>query len=207
MPEPSLRDLVGDIREALERHSREELIEILTYIFKEYVVEGPAPISSPQPVVRDDMTGLNFAEAIRTLQLRLDLPELALFEVTADRVFVRLGGQRLLVEAQASRPEPAPAPMASPTPPAPPPSTSPPSRDSRLTTPGVAVEELPTPVRRPANVAGTPMPTPAPGPAAHPAPAAANSPSTTPASGTGPTKEEQPKTGEGGNRFKLPEVD
>src|SRR6185369_9587063 len=98
MAPPNIRDLVGDIREALERFPREALIEILTYVFKEYVVEGPAPISSAPPTLRDDLEGMSFADVIRSLQLRLDLPELALFEVQGERVTVKIGGRPVPLE-------------------------------------------------------------------------------------------------------------
>ena len=38
--------------------------------------------------------GMSFAEVIRSLQLRLDLPELELFDVQADRVLLRAAGRR-----------------------------------------------------------------------------------------------------------------
>ena len=116
---PSIRDLVGDIRDSLEKFPREALVEILTYVFKEYVVEGAAPVSSSQAAVRDELEGLSFAEVIQRLQLRLDLPELALFEVQGDRVSVKIGGRSLPIDTQASRPDPMPppAPLAAPAPP------------------------------------------------------------------------------------------
>src|SRR5258706_3910120 len=121
MAPPNIRDLVGDIREALERFPREALVEILTYVFKEYVVEGPAPIASSAPSLRDDLDGMSFAEVIRSLQLRLDLPELALFEVQGDRVSVKIGGRPVPIDAQAREPLPAPAPPPMATPSGPPP--------------------------------------------------------------------------------------
>ncbi len=121
MAPPNVRDLVADIRASLERFPKEALVEILTYVFKEYVVEGPAPIEGTlaQLPTGGDLEGLSFAELVRTLQLRFDLPELALFEVTEDRVMVRIGGQRIPLETAASRsdPLPAPPPMAAPNPP------------------------------------------------------------------------------------------
>ena len=111
MAPPNIRDLVGDIREALDRFPPDALKEILTYVFKEYVVEGPAPIHTAAPTLRDDLDGMCFAEVIRSLQLRLDLPELALFEVQGERVSIKLGGRQIPVEAQASRPDPIPPPV------------------------------------------------------------------------------------------------
>ena len=119
---PTVRDLVGDIRDSLERFPREALVEILTYVFKEYVVEGAAPLSTNAAPLRDELEGQSFGELIRGLQLRLDLPELGLFEVQGDRVLVRIAGRQMAIETSASRAEPmapqvAPAPMNVPPPP------------------------------------------------------------------------------------------
>ena len=180
MAEPNLRDLVGDIRQALATYPPEALVEMLTYIFKEYVVEQPAPIQSTFPTMRDAQENLSFAELIRSLQLRLDLPELGLFDVQGERVYVKLGGQRVLMEAQASRSEPVvPSPMASPSPPSP-------------------SEQPPAPPRAAAPAA--PVVKPAAKPAAE-APA-----SVKPQVGTGPGKEE-PATTEDAKKFNLLEVD
>jgi hypothetical protein len=180
MAPPNIRDLVGDIRESLDRFPREALVEILTYVFKEYVVEGPAPLQSAPPTLRDDLEGMSFAEVIRSLQLRLDLPELGLFEVQGDRVTIKIGGRPVPVEAQASRPDPLPAappPMAAPAPPPPSGLTSmsvsvPAAGPPRVapSSPGTAREELPlvaAPAARP--VAPSAQPGAAPAPAAKPA--------------------------------------
>src|SRR5437762_3277290 len=107
MAGPTVRELAGEIREALERFPREALVEILTYVFKEYVVEGPAPIGSAPAILRDELDGMSFADLIRSLQLWLDLPELALFEVQGERVLVKIGGRQIALEV-ASRPDPGP---------------------------------------------------------------------------------------------------
>jgi hypothetical protein len=117
MPGPNVLELVGDIREAVERLPREQLVDVLVYVFKEYVVEG-APLSSAMPTpLPDDLAGMSFAEVVRSLQLRLDLPELELFEVQGERVCVRLQGRPVPLEVTPARAEPLPA--AAPTPPAP----------------------------------------------------------------------------------------
>lgn len=116
---PNVLDLVGDIREAVERLPKEALADILVYVFKTYVVEGPAPLGASAPIVRDELEGMSFAEVVRALQLRLDLPELELFEVQGERVSLRVQGRSIPVEARAAQPEPPqpappPAPVASP---------------------------------------------------------------------------------------------
>jgi hypothetical protein len=164
MPPVDLRDLIGDIRAALERHPREALIEILTYVFKEYVVEGPAPLAATPPALAEDFSGMSFAQVIEALQLRLDLPELALFQVQGERVFLQLGGRQIPVEAQAARPEPLP--------PAPPPAPSP-APSSAASAPSPASPSSGSPAAAPpAEPAQAPGSSRAPLPAAAPRPAA-----------------------------------
>ena len=129
MPErPDLRRIAGDIREALSSYPREALVDILTYVFQAYVVEGAPVVVAPQPERLTDLEGLGFAELVQALQVRLEVPELSLFEVAAGRVSVRLGGELHPVvmgadqrrAAQAPLPAPAPAPVvAAPAPPPP----------------------------------------------------------------------------------------
>lgn len=89
-----LRRQTKEIQEALSRYDREQLVDILVHVFRTYVLEG-ASLSSVAvgPSVGDDLSGLPFAQVIERLQLRLELPELQLFEVQAGRVQVRLDGR------------------------------------------------------------------------------------------------------------------
>ena len=119
---PDLRNLVGDIREAVSRLPHDALIEILVYVFKEYVVEGAPRVGGAMDGTRSDagasdgvdgaaslgLEGMTFAEVVRTLQLNLDLPELELFEVDADRVYLRSGSTRQPIESPDTRPAPLP---------------------------------------------------------------------------------------------------
>jgi hypothetical protein len=89
---PDLRLIAGNIREALADYDREALLEILTYVFKEYVVEGPPPLLVNQAESVADLEGLSFGQLITALQTRLDLVELSLFSVDSDQVSVRVGG-------------------------------------------------------------------------------------------------------------------
>src|SRR5215475_8068585 len=135
MPErPDLRKIAGDIREALATYPREALVDILTYVFQAYVVEGAPVVHAPQPERLAELEGLAFPELVQALQVRLEVPELSLFEVQAGRVSIRLGGelhpvvmgadQRRAVAAPlppaaAAQPAaPAPAPAAAAPPPA-----------------------------------------------------------------------------------------
>ena len=67
-----------EIREALARFEPEQVLDILTHVFRQYVVEGS---SAPPIQMQDELAGLNFVQIIERLQLRLDVPELRLFEV------------------------------------------------------------------------------------------------------------------------------
>lgn len=92
MQRPDLRDISGNIREALESCDSDVLLDILTFVFKEYLVEGPPPLLVHQQERISDLEGLSFAELISTLQTRLDVPELGLFQVEGGQVSVRVGG-------------------------------------------------------------------------------------------------------------------
>ncbi|WP_428268844.1 hypothetical protein [Haliangium sp.] len=92
MQRPDLRQIAGNIREALGDCDRETLLDMLTFVFKEYVVEGPPPLLMSQSERVSDLEGLSFPALIQALQTRLDLPELGLFQVEGDQVLVRVGG-------------------------------------------------------------------------------------------------------------------
>jgi hypothetical protein len=148
-----LRSLVAEIRGALDTHSKEEVAEILTYVFKEYVVEGPLPLASSAATVvaaRSELEGLSFAKLIEWLQLHHDAPELALFDVQGERVSVRIGGRLTPLEAQAARPEPLP-PQAPPQAPAPQPAAPAPAMQA-------AAPRIPAAPQRPAAQPAAPAP-------------------------------------------------
>ncbi len=95
--------MLGEIRGALDAHSREQLVEILSYVFKEYVVEGAAPLASGAGAIldaRSELEGMTFAQVITWLQAHLDLPELKMFDVAGERVSVRSGGRPVPIVAQ-----------------------------------------------------------------------------------------------------------
>ncbi|MGZ3426634.1 MAG: hypothetical protein ACXVDD_17520 [Polyangia bacterium] len=131
-----LKKMVAEIRGALDAYPREQLQEILAWVFKEYVVEGgaaPAQGALAMLDARSELEGLSFAELVTWLQLHLDVPELAALEVHGARVSVRSGGRAIPIEVAAAPPQPAAvnpqpaAPVAAPTPaPPPPPQPMPP---------------------------------------------------------------------------------
>lgn len=173
---PDLRDLVSNVKDAFGDADRETLLDILTFVVKEYVVEGPPPMLIHQAETLSDLQGQSFAQLVIALQTRLDHPELAMFVVDGEHVSVRIGGvvhpliagrQPLGGAAELPRPQAGvrvveatlqPRPPA----PAPAPATAPPPR-------GLSIRGQPTsgaaPAQRPP---GAPEP-----PAAPPAPSAA----------------------------------
>ena len=141
---PDLREIASNVKDAFADADRETLLDILTFVIKEYVVEGPPPMMIHQAETLADLQGQSFAQLITALQTRCDHPELAMFVVDGEQVGVRVGGvvqpllpgrQPLAGAAELPRPQagvrvvettlqqrpPAPAPSAQPAGTAPPP--------------------------------------------------------------------------------------
>src|SRR5947209_16511670 len=89
---PDLREIASNVREAFAEMDRDTLLEILTFVIKEYVVEGPPPMLVHQAETLADLRGATFAQIIGALQTRFDHPELQLFVVDGETVSVRVGG-------------------------------------------------------------------------------------------------------------------
>lgn len=201
-----IRRMLTEIRASLDAHPREALTEILAQLFKEYVVDGPAPVGAGAALLlnaRTEIDGMSFPQLMQWLQSHHDAPELGQFEVQGDRVLVRVGGRLTAIDAPG-----AVAPVAAPVAPAPAP-VAPPLTSVRAmpisTTPAVntapprpAPASAPTPAPR--GVAATPdNPTqPAPQPVASPQPAPAQSQ---------PSAPRADDAGEAANRFSYLEVD
>ncbi len=117
-----LRLLSTDLESALADYDAATLRQILGFVLREYVVEGPPPMRLPPAAELEDLATLSFAELIAALQTRLDHPELALFQVSGDRVLVRAAGALHPLQAPVERAEAAAAQ------PAPPPATEVPLR-------------------------------------------------------------------------------
>jgi hypothetical protein len=103
-----LRELASNVKEAFADADRETLLDVLTFVVKEYVVEGPPPMLIHQAETLSDLRGQSFAQLITTLQTRLEHPELAMFVVDGDQVGVRIGG---VVHALLPSRQPAPQPQ------------------------------------------------------------------------------------------------
>ncbi len=137
---PDLRDLVTSVRDAFADADRETLLDVLTFVVQEYVVDGPPPMLMHQAEKLSDLSHLSFAQLISALQTRLEAPELSLFAVDGEQVTVRVGGvMQPLVVARA----PAPVPVV----------VEPPPRPQA----GVQIVEMPT-MPRPASAQPAPAP-------------------------------------------------
>ncbi|HEY4238209.1 MAG TPA: hypothetical protein VGM88_00255 [Kofleriaceae bacterium] len=89
---PDLRDITTNVREAFADADRETLLDVLTFVVKEYVVEGPPPMLVHQAETLSDLQNLSFAQLVTALQTRFDFPELAQLVVDGEQVGVRVGG-------------------------------------------------------------------------------------------------------------------
>jgi len=203
---PDLRDIASNVREAFAEMDRDTLLDILTFVIKEYVVEGPPPMLVHQAETLADLQGASFAQVITALQTRFDHPELAMFVVDGDQVSVRVGGVmqplvagrqpmqaaelprpavgvRVVETTLAQRPPQAAAPQ-----PAAPAAAPPPAR-------GLSIRGRPSGDAPPA-AAPPPADPAAPPPAAQPAPSAA------------PEAKDKPEGGDDASaRFSLLELD
>jgi hypothetical protein len=204
MPErPDLRRIATDIREALGTYPPEALVDILTYVFQAYVVEGSPTVHSPAAERLADLEGLSFADIMQQLQLRLEVPELSLFEVQNGRVSVRVGGELvpLVLGTDARRA------AATPLPAAPAVQTAYPSQ---VSAPGPAPRPAPPPAAaeapRPRGISVNPGAGSAPRPAQPPQQAAPAQPGAKPAAPGGST-EEPADDDAASKRFRLLEID
>ena len=195
-----VKKMVGEIRGALDKYPREQLQEILAYVFKEYVVEGSSASATGALAMLDartELEGLSFAELVTWLQLHLELPELALFDVAGGRVQVRAGGRSIPLEAArvVEPPPPVATVQAAPSvtaaqPPASTPQPMPPQPRTNPT-PASSPQPMPPPI--------TPTPS-------HQAPPAAP-PNQAPAPTTTSTTDKKDEPTTPANRFSWLEVD
>jgi hypothetical protein len=89
---PDLREIASNVKDAFADADRETLLDILTFVVKEYVVEGPPPMLIHQAETLADLNAPTFAQLVTALQTRFDHPELAMFVVDGEQVSVRIGG-------------------------------------------------------------------------------------------------------------------
>jgi hypothetical protein len=107
---PDLRQIAASLRDAVGGLDREALVDVLTYVLNEYVVEGPPPLAAAQVERLEDLAGLSLAGLLSALQVRLDVPGLELFRIEGDEVRVQTpSGWIALQPGRAPAPERAPA--------------------------------------------------------------------------------------------------
>jgi len=83
---PDRRELASNVKEAFADADRETLLDVLTFVIKEYVVEGPPPMLIHQAETLSDLRAPTFGQLISALQTRFDHPELAMFVVDGEQV-------------------------------------------------------------------------------------------------------------------------
>jgi len=89
---PDLRELATNVKDAFADMDRDTLLEVLTFVIKEYVVEGPPPMLIHQAETLADLKPASFAQLVTALQARFDFPELAMLVVDGEQVSARVGG-------------------------------------------------------------------------------------------------------------------
>lgn len=135
---PDLREIASNVRDAFADADRDTLLDVLTFVIKEYVVEGPPPMMIHQAENLADLKGATFAQLIAALQTRFDHAELANLVVDGDQVSVRVGG---VVQPLTGARQPPGAPA---------------TADLPRPAAGVRVVESAQPMPRPANAAPAP---------------------------------------------------
>jgi hypothetical protein len=219
---PDIRELAANVKEAFSDADRETLLDVLTFVIKEYVVEGPPPMLIHQAETLSDLRAPSFAQLITALQTRFDHPELAMFVVDGDTVSVRIGnavhpllparqpvggtaadlprpqtGVNIVETTLSPRPAPAARPAAAAPAPAAPAGSAPPPRA------GLAIRSQPGGA---GGVGGGPAPS---GPGQPPAPAQpAAQPAAAPQSAAPqPSDKPEPSGDDASARFSLLELD
>jgi hypothetical protein len=211
---PDIRDLAANVKEAFGDADRETLLDVLTFVVKEYVVEGPPPMLIHQAETLSDLQNASFAQLITAMQTRFDHPELAMFVVDGDQVSVRVGGvvhpllpgRQPLAAVEPPRPQPGVRVVEANLAPRIPPTPSPASAQI----PGTGAAPPP----RGLSVRGQPAPTPGPNappaaPRPQPAPAAPPAGAAAPAPAAPATAPDKPESGgdDAAARFSLLELD
>lgn len=82
-----------DLRAALERYSKEELVELMEHLLRIYVLDEPLKLDGcvSQPESIKDLEACSFAQVISLLQTSLEIDELEKFRVTPFTVYVKIG--------------------------------------------------------------------------------------------------------------------
>jgi len=108
------------MKDALQKYSKDELIDLMTHIVKTYVVEGTLPLAPDSGATRsgeEELARLSFPQLVLHLQMHLDHREFSAFSVSGNDVWVSMGNQRINLTTRQNAPAPAPDPVPDPPPP------------------------------------------------------------------------------------------
>jgi len=82
-----------EIRAALERYSKDELVDLMEHLLRIYVLDEPvkleSAVSKPESIA--ELSGYSFAQLMTLLQSSLEVEELGKFRVTPYTVYVTIG--------------------------------------------------------------------------------------------------------------------
>ncbi|MEO1266712.1 MAG: hypothetical protein AAFX99_01360, partial [Myxococcota bacterium] len=94
--------VAGQMREALEKYTREELADLLTHIVRVYVIEGKEPQLSEGGKVspEESLKTLTFSQLILHLQMNLPHAELKRLRVSGERVWAERNGSEVLIAGE-----------------------------------------------------------------------------------------------------------
>lgn len=87
----------SQIRSALERYSKDELVDLMEHLIRLYVLSEPVNLDSAlsKPETLRELTGYSFSQVMSFLKSTLDLEELDHFRVSPITTFVNIGGMEL----------------------------------------------------------------------------------------------------------------
>ncbi|MCA9524106.1 MAG: hypothetical protein KC609_24230 [Myxococcales bacterium] len=100
------KTIVEQLGEAFDRFDKHELVALLNHVVKTYVLEGARALK-PELALIDPpkhLRDLNFPQLVAQLKAHLDLPELNLFSVVGNDVYVNISGDRQLLTNEAANP-------------------------------------------------------------------------------------------------------
>lgn len=82
-----------EIKSALERYTKEELIDLMEHLLRIYVLNEPVKLDTniSKPETLKDLAGCTFTQLLSQLQTSLEMDELGKFRITPYTVYVSIG--------------------------------------------------------------------------------------------------------------------
>jgi len=101
-----------EIRAALERYSKEELVDLMEHLLRIYVLAEPVKLDAAlkKPDTLKELSGYSFQQVLAVLKSTLDLDELDQFRATPFTTYVNVGGLEIDINGPAPTAAAAPAP-------------------------------------------------------------------------------------------------